>query len=65
MNKLTELNYRLKLRKQFTKAPKELLEITKNELNREIQRRNRKEHWRNDRAINNVLLKTYRHIKDN
>ena len=42
MDRLSKLKYRIKLRQQFTKAPIELLELTKDELKREYERRNKK-----------------------
>lgn len=42
MNSLQELQYRLRIRKELQKADKQLLDITKEELHREYERRNKK-----------------------
>ena len=42
MNSLQALQYRLKIRKELMKADKQLLDITKEELHREYERRNKK-----------------------
>lgn len=41
MNTLQALKYRLNLRKQLQKADKQLLDITKEELKKEYERRNK------------------------
>ena len=42
MNGLQALQYRLKIRRELQKADKQLLDITKEELHREYERRNKK-----------------------
>lgn len=41
MNGLQALQYRLKIRNELMKADKQLLDITKEELHREYERRNK------------------------
>lgn len=41
MNALQKLQYRLRLRNELQKADKQLLDITKEELKREYERRNK------------------------
>lgn len=41
-NKLSRLAFRLKFRKEIQKADMEMLQIIKEELNRDLQRRNKK-----------------------
>lgn len=42
MNGLQALQYRLKIRNEFKKADKQLLDITKEELHREYEKRNKR-----------------------
>ena len=42
MNFIQKTNYRIKLRMQLQKADWEILQITKEELRRELERRNKK-----------------------
>lgn len=39
---LALINYRMKFRKEIAKLPKEWLDATKEEINKEIERRNKK-----------------------